>query len=180
MRLTLVLLAVFAFFNNAEAQKYGSRDARVFFFSGTPIEDIEATNSKGSVAIDAATGKLQAAVLVTGFIFKSALMQEHFNENYMESKKFPKASFAGTIDMSKVKMTTDGVYQVKTVGELTMHGVTKPAEVVGTITVAGGKPTVKASFNVKPEDYGIVIPGPVKDKIAKTIRIDISGALNAI
>jgi polyisoprenoid-binding protein YceI len=82
--------------------------------------------------------------------------------------------------MTAVNLKVDGTYKIKATGSLTMHGVTKPAEVTGTITVVGGKPTVKASLTVKPEDYNIVIPAAVKDKIAKTIRIDISGGLKAL
>lgn len=82
------------------------------------------------------------------FVFKKALMQEHFNENYVESDKFPNATFKGKIT-DDVDLTKDGTYSVTVSGDFTVHGVSKPKTVPGTVTVKGNNMYVKASFDVK-------------------------------
>ena len=159
----------------ASAQKFGTRAGKVAFYSTAGLEEIEAHNSSATSAIDAATGKIQMAVLVKGFMFEKALMQEHFNENYLESDKYPKASFDGMItNISAVKFKKDGTYPITIKGKLTMHGVTKDIETTGSIVVKGGKVSASALFNVKCEDYNIAIPAAVKDKIAKVTKIAVN------
>jgi len=107
------------------------------------------------------------------------LMEEHFNENYMESDKFPKASFKGKItDLDKVVVTKDGVYNVTVSGDLTMHGVAKKTTAIGNITVKDGKMEANSTFNVTLADYGISIPSVVKDNISKTVEIKVSCRLD--
>lgn len=156
-------------------QQYFTREGKISFYSETPVEKIEAQNAKASSVWDAATGKMEFAVLIKGFQFEKALMQEHFNENYMESSKFPKATFKGAIvDASKVNLKADGVYPVTVKGDLTIHGVTKAVETQGKITVKGGAVSAVSTFEVTPEDYGIAIPALVRDKIAKIVRIEVN------
>lgn len=175
------ILSVFSLLvlTNLSAQKYFSKDAKVYFSATSSMEKIEATNNKGTLVIDAASSKLEAAILVKGFHFEKALMEEHFNENYMESGKFSKASFAGDItDMKIVIMTKDGDYKVNVKGKLTMHGVTKDVATTATLTVKGGAIAMgKTSFKVLMADYAIAIPGAVKDKIAKEAKIDVDATL---
>jgi len=102
-------------------------------------------------------------------------MEEHFNENYMESDKYPKAIFKGAVaDISKVNFTKDGSYPVAVSGDLTIHGVTNKVSVPGTITVKGGVASAAASFAVRPADYKISIPKLVKDNIAESINITVN------
>ena len=102
-------------------------------------------------------------------------MEEHFNENYLESEKFPKASFKGTIaDIAKVNFTTDGVYTVTVVGDLTIHGITQKVTTNGTVTVKAGKINATSKFNAKPADYNISIPKLVKDNISETIEVTVN------
>ena len=102
-------------------------------------------------------------------------MEEHFNENYIESEKFPKATFKGNIaDITKVKFTSDGTYNVNVTGDLTLHGVTQKVSSTGTITVKGGKINASAKFSAKPSDFNITIPALVKDKIAETIDVSVN------
>jgi polyisoprenoid-binding protein YceI len=156
------------------AQKYFTKDAGVSFFSHTPLENIEANNQKATSVLDAATGNIEFAVLIKGFEFQKALMQEHFNENYMESSKYPKATFKGKIvNNGDVNYTKDGSYKVKTQGQLTIHGVTNNVETNGVIEVKGGKITGTSTFNVKPQDYKIEIPNLVREKIAQEIKVEI-------
>jgi polyisoprenoid-binding protein YceI len=176
-----VILSVFSLviLTNLSAQKYFSKDAKVFFSATSSMDKIEGTNNKGTLVIDAASSKLEAAVLVKGFHFEKALMEEHFNENYMESGKFAKATFAGEItDMKTVNMSKDGDYKVNVKGKMTMHGVTKDLSSTATLTVKGGAVVKgKTSFKVLVSDYNIPIPSVVKDKIAKEAKIDVEANL---
>lgn len=155
--------------------KYFTKTGMVKFYSSTPVENIEAVNHKAVSIIDTKTGDLEFSVLNMAFEFEKALMQEHFNENYMESPKFPKATFKGKIDnISSVDFKKDGVYPVNVSGKLQMHGVTNDVSTKGTITVKDGKINGASVFKVAPEDYKIAIPGLVKDKIAKQIEVTVN------
>lgn len=168
MGLTLIFAAT------SWGQQYFTREGKISFYSETPVEKIEAQNSKASSVWDVATGKMEFAVLIKGFQFEKALMQEHFNENYMESSKFPKATFKGLVaDAGKVNLKADGVYPVTVKGDLTIHGVTKAVEAKGKITVKGGAVSAASTFEISPEDYGIAIPAVVREKIAKIVRIEV-------
>ena len=170
---------------NLSAQKFFTKDAKINFdaTNASSPEKIAAVNPKGTLVIDAATGKMEAAVLVKGFRFEKALMEEHFNENYMESNKFAKATFSGdVVDFKKnVNLTKDGDYTATVKGKLTMHGITKDVETKGVITVKGGKITAsKSSFKAPLADYKIDIPSVVRDKIGNDAKIDISGTLQPL
>jgi polyisoprenoid-binding protein YceI len=106
-------------------------------------------------------------------------MEEHFNENYMETDKFPKATFKGKInDLSKINLTADGSYPVQVTGEITIHGVTKTITTPGTISVKSGIITATSTFRVKPADYKIRIPSIVKNNIAEVIDVTVSCTYN--
>ncbi|MCB0600448.1 MAG: YceI family protein [Saprospiraceae bacterium] len=155
-------------------QKYFTKDGKVSFYSDAPMEKIEAHNTKAASVIDASSGQMEFAVLIKAFQFEKALMQEHFNENYMESSTYPKASFKGKLeDPGNVKMNQDGTYQTNVSGELTIHGVTKNVTTPATFTVKDGQVVGKATFTILIEDYGVKIPAVVKDKIAREVKIDI-------
>ena len=181
-RLMFGLVALMMTTMSVSAQKFFTKDGNVAFDANSPAEKIEGKNNKGTLVIDGATGKLESAVLVKGFHFKSALMEEHFNENYMESGKFPKATFTGQIgNFASVNLKKDGSYPVTVKGNLTMHGVTKPVEAKGTLTVKKGAITnAQAAFKVLMADFGIAIPSAVKDKIAKEAKIDMNCAMQSM
>src|SRR5687768_4226229 len=107
-----------------EAQQLVTRNGYVGFFSKTPLEDIKAENNQANAVLNLGKGELVVAVLMKGFLFKKALMQEHFNENYIESDKFPKATFTGTYS-GPVDLSKNGTYPVTVKGLVTLHGVTK-------------------------------------------------------
>jgi polyisoprenoid-binding protein YceI len=185
MKKLVVSAIALCFVLSASAQKFYTKDAKVNFdaTSTTSPEKIAAVNPKGTLVFDAATGKIEAAILVKGFHFDQALMEEHFNENYMESNKFAKATFAGDVVDFKtaINLTKDGDYTATVKGKLTMHGVTKDVETKGIFTVKGGKITAtKASFKTVLADYKIAIPSLVKDKVAKEAKIDISGTMQLL
>jgi polyisoprenoid-binding protein YceI len=178
----LGLVAMLLIVGSVSAQKFYSKDGNVAFDANSPLEKIEGKTNKGTLVIDAAANKIESAVQIKGFHFKSALMEEHFNENYMESGKFPKATFAGTYTgFTAANLKKDGSYPVVVKGSLTMHGVTKPVEAKGTLVVKGGiVNNATAAFKVMMADYGIAIPSAVKDKIAKEAKIELNCAMAAL
>lgn len=171
-KLLLFSLLIASFSFSLNAQKYFVRDGKISFHSHTPIEKIEAHNNNATSVIDAESGKMEFAVLIKAFQFEKALMQEHFNENYMESSQFPKAKFKGQIvNIADIDFGEDGTYTADVNGQLTIHGVTQEVSVVGTFVVANGQLSAKSSFNVLVADYGIKIPAVVRENIAKEVEI---------
>lgn len=180
MRIKILLLVMAAFFQAASAQKLVSKNSHIWFFSHTPLEDIEGQNRQAVSILDPATGDLAFNVLIKSFEFKVALMQEHFNENYMESDKFPKATFAGKItNNGAVNYKKDGTYPAEVTGDLTIHNVTQKVTTKGTVEIKGGAVTARAKFVVKPPDYGIVIPSVVENKIAKEVEVNVDATYAA-
>ena len=174
MKKILFIILSFGLFQITYAQKYISKTGHIWIYSYTPVEVIEAHNRQVVSILDATTGDLQFTLLVKSFEFKIALMQEHFNENYMESDKIPKSSFKGKIsNLDKIDFKKEGIYPAEVSGDLTIHGVTKPVSATGTIEVKGQTLTAKAKFTVSPKDYAIVIPSLVEEKIAKTIDVNV-------
>ena len=176
-KMSLVLLLVASLCMNSNAQKYFTKTGRIDFNATAPAspEKIEAVNRTVTCVVDAATGNLQFAVLIKGFTFERALMQEHFNENYLESDQFPKADFKGAItNNTSVNYTKDGSYPVTVKGKLTIHGETKDVEMSGKMQIQGGKITATANFSVLLSDYKISVPGVVADKVSKTAKIDVT------
>ncbi len=142
-----------------------------------PVEKIDAINNEATSFLNKATGDVVFAVLVKSFRFEKALMEEHFNENYLESGKFPKAEFKGKItNLADVNFAKDGDYAIKVSGNLTMHGVTQVVTADGTISIKGGKIHAKSKFSVKLADFKVDRPSVVADKIAEkaTITVDAS------
>lgn len=155
--------------------KYFTKAGKISFFSKTSMENIEAVNNKVVSVLDIATGQLEFAVLMKGFEFDRALMQEHFNENYVESDKYPKAVFKGAIENSKaILLTTDNIITVKVTGTLTMHGVTNPVNTTAVITVKNGVVAASCSFSIALADYKITVPAVVAEKINKKIAVAVT------
>lgn len=152
-----------------------TRNGKISFFSKTPIENIEATNNEVTSLLDIEKGELVFAVLVKSFRFDKALMEEHFNENYLESTKYPKATFTGKIlSLSNVNFKVSGTYEVEVGGDLTMHGVKQYQTATGTIIVSPGKLEASSRFVIKLSDYKIEIPALVAEKISKTVEINVN------
>jgi polyisoprenoid-binding protein YceI len=176
MKRLLFAFAVLLFVHTSFAQKrYFTKTGTVSFQAGTALEDVDGTNKTTTSVFDAVTGQLEFALLVKGFEFKSALMQEHFNENYMESDKYPKSVFKGKItNIDKVNFQKPGEYPVTVKGILDLHGVAKEIETTGTFKILNDETiTSAATFTVTLDDYKIAIPGVVKDKIAKTAKVQV-------
>jgi polyisoprenoid-binding protein YceI len=160
----------------ADAQNmYMTKTGKVSFNSQAKSpEKVEAENNEVSSIINTQTGEMVFAVLIKSFHFASALMEEHFNENYVESNKYPKASFKGKIiNLSTVNFSKAGAYPATVEGELTFHGITKKLTSSGSITIKSGKINASSKFHVKLKDFNISIPSLVADKISEDIDITI-------
>ncbi|NEW81210.1 MAG: YceI family protein [Mariniphaga sp.] len=170
----LLLLFAFAlvFFNAGAQSRFFTKDAKINFNSSTPLEDIIAESNQATTFIDIEKNEIAFSVLTTSFKFRRALMEEHFNENYMESSKFPKAKFTGKI-VSPIDWKSEKQVVVDVKGDLTMHGATKPVTFKAQITPSKSKITATSELKVTPEDFNIPIPSAVRDKIAKEVTIKI-------
>lgn len=164
--LTLIILFPLTVFG----QKYVSENAYVRFYSSAPIEDIEAENTNANSVIDLENGSVVYSIKITGFEFEKSLMQEHFNENYMDSEKYPKSTFSGKIVDWK---NESGKREVKVTGDLTIHGVTKQVTLPGTIDVGDGTVKVESVFTVRLEEYKVKIPKAVFYNIAEEVEVTV-------
>lgn len=153
--------------------KFIAKNAYISFYGSTPLEDILGESNEAVSILNAETGDIGFQALMTTFHFKRALMEEHFNENYIESVKYPKSKFNGKIENFNKEMLTGPVNNITITGQLNLHGVEKTITVPGTIGLEGGKLVGTSKFKAIPEDYGIVIPALVRDKIAKEFEVTV-------
>lgn len=161
------------------AQVYITKTGFIKFFSSTPAENIDGRNKAVNCAYDVKNNNLVFKVLIKSFEFEKALMQEHFNENYMESEKFPSANFSGKVtNIKDVNFAKDGIYKVTVEGNLTIHGVTKKVSETGTFEVKGDKLLVKAKFNVRQADYDIKIPAAVAKSFNDFMEVTVDVTLD--
>ena len=182
MKLFILVLAGSLLSLGGYAQKYMTKTGFIRFYSETPIETIQADNKQVNAALDSQTGDLVFKVLMKSFLFEKALMQEHFNENYVESDKFPNATFQGKVtNLSQIDFGNEGTYEANIEGDLTIHGVTQKISEKGTFVVKGGdKVHGTSKFLVKPADYQIKIPGAVVKNIAETIEVTVDVELTKL
>lgn len=171
----LWIIALLLCANNLAAQgRFFTKTGTIRFYSKAPMEDIEAVNNTVTAVMDGASGALQFAVQMKGFQFRKALMQEHFNENYVESDKYPRAEFRGALtDKAAVVYGKDGTYNVVVKGRLSLHGITRDVQAPAALRVQGSKLWGKSSFTILLSDYNIAIPALVKDKLSNTITITV-------
>lgn len=173
MRTLIALLILLPALAGAQTKMF-TKKGKVSFYSETSVEKIEAHNNRVTAVLEKESGRIEFSMLITAFEFEKALMQEHFNENYMESAKFPKSIFKGTItNIKDVDFTKDGEYAVKVEGDLTIHGVTKKVAETGKIIIKSGKVSASSSFNVALKDYNITVPSVVGAKIAEVIKVSV-------
>jgi len=154
--------------------KYFTRNGTLSFFSKTPMENIEAKNNQTSCIFDTETGDIAVSAQMKGFEFEKALMQEHFNENYVESHKFPKATFKGKIvNFSSISLSANSPVEMKVVGVLVVHGVDKEIRTSGTLTKKDEGYEAYSKFKVSTADFDIKIPKAVINNIAEEIEVTI-------
>ena len=173
MKKTILIFFALTFcaLSTIEAQKFFTRDGKVSFESDAPLEKIEAKNSNATSVLDTESGKLEFAVLVKAFQFEKALMQEHFNENYMDSDKFPKAVFKGKIEGFDFEKLNSKEKEFKIAGTMTIKGKSKAVETIAKIKFVNNHIFAVSEFVVQPEDFGIKIPSIVRNKVAKDVKI---------
>ena len=158
------------------AQKKTTTSATINFDATTSIDKLPKAENKTVIAsLDTKTGKMAFEAQVKSFAFSNPRIQNHFNNaGWMDSEKFPTSTFTGTIsNLKTVSFSKDGVYDVQVKGELTIHGVTKPVETKGTVTVKGSSIKAAADFSVKLADYGIDGPAVGAGKVSKEPSISV-------
>jgi hypothetical protein len=162
-------LSILFLVHTADAQKvYGTRNGKITFSSPTD-EDVKAVNNEVTSRI-ADNGQLTFSLLMKGFKFKLAEMQEHFNDQYVESNKYPRADFKGNIvNLAAVRFDKDGSYKISVKGDLTMHGVTKNVTVNGTLDIKGGKPVANAQFAILMKDFNVNA-----SSVTEKVTVDVS------
>ncbi len=178
---TLLIGFILAALPKAENTKsvFVTKNAELTLFSEAPMENIEAVSRSAYGVVNLNDGEIQFGVSIRSFQFRKSLMREHFNENYMESDKFPAAKFKGKLN-TPVDISKDGEYPVTATGDLEVHGITKRRSVSGIIKVLNGKLELYSAFDVKCQDHNIKIPSLVFKNIAETIRITLKGTFSTV
>lgn len=173
MRSFILLLSVLGCVVICEGQPvFISKSSTVHFFSEATVENIEATNASANSILNTVTNEIAFIVPIRGFKFEKELMQEHFNEKYLESDKFPQATFRGIINDS-LDWTKEGVYDISATGTLTIHGVDRPVTEKGKLEIKGKELNLESSMKVAVGDYNITIPKLLFQNIADTIQVDV-------
>ncbi len=172
----LTLVLPIAMTSHMIGQIYIAKNCTISFLSLTPVEDVAATNTAAKPLLNTATGDLQMKIPMTAFVFDKPLMQEHFNENYVESEKFPYAIFKGKLE-NEINFSKDGEYKAAVTGTLLIHGVEKERTIEGVITVKGSEIVLSSSFKIKFSDHGIVIPALYSGVIPPDTDVKINAQL---
>jgi polyisoprenoid-binding protein YceI len=179
--MALVFPLVMLFINTTAQDKFYTKTGRINFSSKGVIETIEAQHKSVTCVLDTKTGNIQFSILLKGFEFRKALMQEHFNDDYVESNKYPKSEFRGEIvNNGDINYAKDGVYDAKVKGKLTLHGETKDVDANGKITVKNGKIEADSDFNILMSDYKISIPGSVVNNMSNNVKISVNCSLEPL
>lgn len=177
-KLLITTLSIFLLSPVTHAQLYkGKQDAStISFFSKSPLEDIDATNKKATIVLKTTTNDVQFGIPMVSFEFPKPLMEEHFNENYVESTKYPTCIFKGKINET-IDFTKDGEHKVSVKGVLTLHGVTKEIETTGTLIIKGLEIFMSSAFKIKTSDYNIKVPSLYVQNIAELIDVKVNAVL---
>jgi hypothetical protein len=171
MKPTFFALALFIC-STCFGQQWMTRNGNVEFFSATFVEDIEAQNEMVSGLL-AADGRFAFRVPILGFRFEKALMEEHFNENYLESTQFPNGTFEGTIANWDPNFESGTWHDVIASGTLTVHGIEKNREISSKIMRDKDGWKIQSAFVIATADHEIPIPKMVRDKIAEEISVTV-------
>lgn len=176
MRIIFFALLVLPAVSHTFSQRYMAEQGLISFYSDAPVEDITASNRNVTSIFTASTGAIAFSVPIRDFEFEKKLMKEHFNDKYMESDRFPRSTFSGTI--TGFSMTSNGPQRVRAQGKLTIHGIVKEIDVPGSLEVKDGIVHMKTRFNVLLADYGIKIPQLLWENISEEIQITVDLTYN--
>ncbi|MEX0636226.1 MAG: YceI family protein [Ferruginibacter sp.] len=183
---TITTLSVFfiaSSFSSIGQKRFFTKNSTISFYSKTTVQNIEAINKKALVVIDLATNKIEFSVLIKGFEFEKALMQEHFNEDYLESDKYPKAIFKGSFDrqVADLNLSENKTITVNVTGNLILHGVTQTINTVALLQLKNNAISATSSFKILLSDYKVKVPNVVGNNISKEIEIKVNtGALQQL
>lgn len=170
--LLTIAIAIVAFSQSLAQNPMVDRNGTASFFSEAPMEDIEATNKNVIGAINLEKGTIAVSMLIKGFHFERSLMEEHFNENYLESDKYPKATFKGTIkNFSELDFKKNGSFDAEAEGEIEIHGVTKPLKATVKFDVADSKLAAATTFEIRVAEFDIEVPKLVIKNIAEVVEV---------
>ncbi len=173
----VIALSLMAY--TARCQIYSGSDGTVTFVSEAPLETIRATSSILKGAIDPSQNTFAFSVEIASFEgFNSMLQKTHFNENYLESSRYPTASFSGEI-IEQVDWQAEQVYEVRAKGILKVHGVEQERIIKGTLTISPDRIDIASEFSVLLSEHHISIPKIVAQKISKEIDVVISSSLRS-
>jgi hypothetical protein len=170
-RFIALMLGLGSFCLTSQAQKYKTEQTFVSFYSHAAIEDITAENKKTAGVFDPVTGDVAFSIPIKEFQFAKSLMQEHFNEKYMDTEKYPKSTFQGKI--ANYDANASGPQNVNAKGKLSIHGETREVEIPGTIEKNGDKLMMKSKFIVKLADHKITIPQLLWQNIAEQVEVTL-------
>lgn len=173
MKHFITILILFWGLHFGVAQKYSTKSGSVHFEASVPLfEDVDANNAAVVTVLNADTGDIATIAMTKNFKFKVALMEEHFNENYAESAKFPKTTFSGKILNFKKEELTESPKKMTISGTLNFHGVNNKVSSIASIYLKNGKIHITGKFTAKPTDYKVTVPKMVTKKIAETVNVD--------
>lgn len=158
------------------AQRYLSEHGHISFYSEAPVENIRSDNDNVTSIFTSTSGAIAFSVPVKDFQFEKKLMQEHFNDKYMESNRFPRSTFVGSI--TGFSMNTIGRQNVRAKGKLTIHGIVKDIDVPGAIEIKNDQIRMNAKFKVLVADYGITIPQLLWKNVSEEIEITVDLTFN--
>ena len=162
----VILLSAF----NVNAQVLNFDHGEIEFYTETVVSDIEAISDKAEVSLNLKTGEVSVSLDIKSFEFEYELMQEHFNEKYMESDKFPQSTFTGKI-LQNISEGIESEMTVDVTGKLTIHGVTKDIKFKTDLSKQGDFMVVKTKIPVVFKDYGIDDPSILTKSVAKEVEI---------
>lgn len=172
-KITIIICLLVSTISLSAQDLYKATDGEISFFSEAPVENISAVNKDVKALINAKNAEVAFIVTNVGFKFEKPLMEEHFNENYMESHKYKVSVFKGKI-VDEVDFTKDGTYEVTAKGTLDIHGVTVEREIKGTLTISNGKINLTTEFDVALKDHKIKIPSVVVKNIAEVVKVTVN------
>ena len=179
MKLLSLVLLLFIIDTEAKSQVYTSRKVAVHFFSPAPITDIDALTNTASAILNPKKREVKVSIPIASFSFKKALMQQHFNQIYLESDKYPLASFKG-IYPTAINLSKDGIYQVPLTGKFSIHGVEKTVTIPCDLSIKNGEIAFNTDFKLLSKDYKISPPVILTKEVGQEISVTVNGVLQKL
>ena len=171
MKIIVIYVILLGCCSFSQAQSFKSVRSETSFFSSAPLEDIKATNTKATSLFNGETGAIAFFVPIKAFQFNKSLMQQHFNERFMESDKYPRATFEGKL--TGYDLGVSGVQEAVAIGKMTIHGVSRDVKIKGQFTHNSGQVKMESKFPIKVADYKIEIPQVVFYNIGEVVEVSV-------